>query len=230
MRAAVIVFPGSNCDTDTHHVLAQVLGIHTDFVWYTSSSLDNYNLIVLPGGFSYGDYLRTGAMAAHAPVLEAVRNEARRGVPVIGICNGFQILLEAGLLPGAMLPNASMAFRCEWVYLRVEATNTPFSTVASTGQVLQMPIAHGEGNFTADPDTLESLRANNQIVFRYSDAQGDASAASNPNGAVDNIAGICNSKRNILGLMPHPERCTEQALGGVDGRVIWESVLAHASA
>ena len=225
MQAAVIVFPGSNCDTDTHYALRDIMGVDTEFVWHAAPSLDGYDLIVLPGGFSYGDYLRTGAMATHTAVMRAVREKADYGVPVIGICNGFQILLEAGLLPGAMLPNTSVAFRCEWVHVRAETTHTPFTSAASEGQVLRMPIAHGEGNYVTDEQTLADLESNQQVVFRYVDATGKRSPEANPNGSVNNIAGICNLNRNVVGLMPHPERCTEPALGGADGRVLWDSVL-----
>ena len=226
MRAAVIVFPGSNCDTDTHHALNNVMGVKTDLVWHGEASLDGYQLVVLPGGFSYGDYLRTGAMAAHAPVMRAVRRAASRGVPVLGICNGFQILLEAGLLSGAMLPNDVVEFRCEWVHVRVESAHTRFTQAAPTGQVLRMPIAHGEGNYHVSARDLKALQDRDQIVFRYVDAAGNRKSAANPNGSIDNIAGVCNKQRNVVGLMPHPERCTESCLGGVDGRAIWNSALA----
>ncbi len=226
MRAAVIVFPGSNCDADTHYVLNEVMDIPAEFIWHADATLDAYDLIVLPGGFSYGDYLRTGAMAAQARVMRALKEAAERGVPVLGICNGFQILLEAGLLPGAMLWNASVRFQCEWVTLRVESNATPITASAKQGQLLRMPIAHGEGNYFVRPEELQRLREGDQIVFRYADAAGEATPAANPNGSIDNIAGICNEARNVCALMPHPERCAEDVLGSADGRLVWESLLA----
>ena len=230
MRAAVVVFPGSNCDTDTSYVLGQVAGMDAQLVWHTETDLAGHDLIVLPGGFSHGDYLRTGAVAAHAPVMAAVRAAARRGVPILGICNGFQVLLEAGLLPGAMLPNAGVDFRCEWVHLRVETATTPFTRSAENGRVLRLPIAHGEGNYHAAPDLAARLADEDRIVFRYSGADGSRDAAANPNGSVDDIAGICNEARNVVGLMPHPERASEPDLGSADGRVIWDSLLSMAAA
>ncbi len=226
MRAAVVVFPGSNCDADALHVLNEVAGIKADFVWHTETDLDGYDLIVLPGGFSYGDYLRSGAVAAVAPVMGAVTRVAARGVAVLGICNGFQVLLESGLLPGAMLHNAGIDFRCEWVYLRVERTRTPVTGRCATGDVLRLPIAHGEGNYQASPDLLARLHDEDRVVFRYSDAGGTVTRAANPNGSVANIAGICNQAGNVVGLMPHPERASEAELGSTDGRVFWESLLA----
>jgi phosphoribosylformylglycinamidine synthase subunit PurQ / glutaminase len=226
MRAAVVVFPGSNCDRDAQHVLSEVVGIETDLVWHAERDLSAFGLIVLPGGFSHGDYLRTGAIASRAPIIEAVRTAAGRGVPVLGICNGFQVLLEAGLLPGAMLRNVGLTFRCEWVHLRVDDTQTPFTRLASAGQVLRLPIAHGEGNYFAPAELVARLEAEGRIVFRYCDAAGAVVPEANPNGSVAAIAGICSQQRNVVGLMPHPERASEPELGSVDGRVFWESVLA----
>ena len=230
MIAAVVVFPGSNCDADTLHVLSNVAGMYARYAWHADSTLDDVDLVVLPGGFSHGDYLRTGAMAARAPVMTAVRDHAARGRPVLGICNGFQILLEAGLLPGAMLLNDSTQFRCEWTHLRVESTQTPCTSAAGNGQVLRLPIAHAEGNYVVDPDGLAQLHDQDRVVFRYVSPDGERSADANPNGAVDDIAGICNAGRNVVGMMPHPERASEAALGGEDGRAIWDSLLAAAGA
>ena len=226
MRAAVIVFPGSNCDADTHHALNEVVGGRADYVWHRDTSLDGYDVVVLPGGFSYGDYLRTGAMAAHSPIMSAVRAAAGRGVPTLGICNGFQILLEAGLLPGAMLRNTSLRFQCEWVHIRVETANTPFTADTDRGQVLRVPIAHGEGNYFASSEELSRLRDDDRIVFRYVDAAGHRVPEANPNGSVDDIAGVCNEARNVVGLMPHPERCSEDVLGSTSGLAIWRSLLS----
>lgn len=230
MRAAVVVFPGSNCDRDTEHVLRHVMGIATDLVWHSEADLAAYDLVVLPGGFSHGDYLRTGAIAATAPVMAGVRAAAGRGVPVLGICNGFQTLLEAGLLPGAMLPNAGASFRCEWVHLRVERTDTPFTSASAVGDVLRLPIAHGDGNYHAPPEILARLEDEGRVVFRYADATGRVVPEANPNGSVAGIAGISGTRRNVVGLMPHPERASEADLGSEDGRVIWDSLLATAGA
>ncbi len=230
MRAAVVVFPGSNCDADAHHVLNEVAGIPTEYVWHTETDLAGFDAIVLPGGFSHGDYLRSGAVAAVAPVMSAVRDAAARGVPVIGICNGFQVLLESGLLPGAMLHNAGLAFRCEWVDLRVESTATAFTGAATVGDVLRLPIAHGEGNYFAEPDLLARLQDADRVVFRYCEPDGSVTPEANPNGSVDGIAGICNEGRNVVGLMPHPERASEPDLGSADGRVFWDSLLSLVTA
>jgi phosphoribosylformylglycinamidine synthase len=230
MRAAVVVFPGSNCDADTHHVLSEVAGIETDYVWHGRSELAGYDAIVLPGGFSHGDYLRSGAVAAQAPVMSAVRSAARRGVPVLGICNGFQVLLESGLLPGAMLHNAGVHFRCGWVHLRLDSAGTAFTAAGSVGDVLRLPIAHGEGNYHAPPDVLARLEDEERIVLRYCEADGAVTPAANPNGSVAGIAGICNEAGNVVGLMPHPERASEPDLGGTDGRVFWDSLLTVVAA
>jgi phosphoribosylformylglycinamidine synthase subunit PurQ / glutaminase len=225
MKFAVVVFPGSNCDHDAYHAVKHVLGEEAEFVWHKNTSLGAADAVILPGGFAHGDYLRTGAIARFSPIMQAVTAFATAGGPVIGICNGFQVLLEAGLLPGAMLRNRSLHFRCEYVHVRVEQTDTAFTRSCRRGQVLRMPIAHGEGNYYAEPDVLERLERNGQIVFRYVNAAGDASDESNPNGSIHNIAGITNEARNVVGLMPHPERACELALGSADGRALFESVI-----
>lgn len=225
MRFGVLVFPGSNCDHDCYHAVKHVLGLQAEFVWHKETQVEGFDCLILPGGFSYGDYLRTGAIARFSPVMGAVEKFARTGGLVLGICNGFQILLEAGLLPGAMLRNRSLSFLCQDVHLRLDATDTPFTRLGYPGQILRMPIAHGEGNYYADPDTLADLEANDQVVFRYCTATGKTSEEANPNGSLSHIAGICNPERNILGMMPHPERCCEAILGNEDGRFIFESLL-----
>jgi len=225
MKFAVIVFPGSNCDQDAYHAATVVLGQQAELIWHKDTDLKGADAVVLPGGFAHGDYLRTGAMARFSPVMREVRAFADRGGPVIGICNGFQVLLEAGLLPGAMLRNRELKYRCEFVNVRVEQTDTPFTGGARAGQVLRIPIGHGEGNYYAPPDVLEKLEANRQVVFRYSAPDGTISDESNPNGSLHAIAGICNERRNVVGMMPHPERACEPALGGTDGLVILESIV-----
>ena len=225
MKFAVVVFPGSNCDHDAYHVVKHVLGQEAEFVWHKNTSLGAADAVILPGGFAHGDYLRTGAIARFSPIMQAVTAFAAAGAPVIGICNGFQVLLEAGLLPGAMLRNRSLHFRCEYVHVRVEQTDSAFTSGCRPGQVLRMPIAHGEGNYYAEPDVLERLEQNRQIVFRYVNAAGEETDASNPNGSIHNIAGITNEARNVVGLMPHPERACELALGSADGRLLFESVI-----
>jgi len=224
MKFGVIVFPGSNCDHDAYHAVGTVLGQPVDFIWHQSEQVDAYDAVILPGGFAYGDYLRTGAIARFSPVMGAVERFARRGGLVLGVCNGFQILLEAGLLPGAMLRNQGLRFICRHVYVRVETTRTPFTAAARPDQVLKIPIAHAEGNYFCDAATLAELERNDQIVFRYTSPDGREDPASNPNGSLANIAGISNREGNVLGLMPHPERASEAALGSADGLVIFRSM------
>jgi len=226
MRFAIVVFPGSNCDHDAYHAATHVLGQDADFIWHKEASLNGADAVVLPGGFSHGDYLRTGAIARFSPVMRAVAEFARAGGPVLGICNGFQILLETGLLPGAMLRNRDLKFHCGHVHVRVEQTDTPFTRQAARGQVLRLPIAHGEGNYYAEPDVLQTLESEGRVVFRYCSPDGAITEAANPNGSAGNIAGICNDARNVVGLMPHPERACEAVLGSADGLVLFESVLA----
>jgi phosphoribosylformylglycinamidine synthase I len=230
MRWAVVRFPGSNCDQDAFHVLKNVLGQEVEYVWHKETSLGGAEAVVLPGGFSYGDYLRTGAIARFSPIMEAVKGAAAEGRTVMGICNGFQILCEAGLLPGVLIRNNNLHFRCETVTVRVENDSSRFTRGLKAGQVLRLPIAHGEGNFVADPQTLDALFANQQVLFTYSDAQGGASEAANPNGSARHIAGITNEAGNVLGLMPHPERAAESILGSADGLRIFESVLSAKAA
>lgn len=227
MKACVIVFPGSNCDRDAHHALSQVAGFETDFVWHTETDLDAYDSIMIPGGFSYGDYLRSGAVARFAAAMESVQTAAARGVPIIGVCNGFQILLEAGLLPGAMLRNDSLDFRHDWVGLRTERTDTMFTGGCEHNQILRMPIAHGEGNYYAEPETIDRLEGEGRVLFRYCDDDGNVTSEANPNGSINSIAGILNEAGNVLGMMPHPERASEVLLGGEDGGFIWNSLVAH---
>ena len=230
MKFGVIVFPGSNCDHDAYHVISKHVGQPVDFVWHRDSDLSAFDAVILPGGFSYGDYLRAGALASFSPVMAAVKEFAARGGLVLGICNGFQILCEAGLLPGALIRNRDLHFRCEHVNVRVETTETPFTHGLSAGQVLSLPIAHAEGNYVCDDETLDELRREDRIVFRYCDESGAATPESNPNGARENIAGICSRGRNVLGLMPHPERACEDLLGSADGRDIFRSLAATLAA
>jgi len=225
LRFAVIVFPGTNCDRDTHHVLTSVLKQEADLVWHHETELSSYDCLVLPGGFAHGDHLRAGAIARFSPVMSAVARFAASGRPIIGICNGFQVLLEAGLLPGAMLPNAGRQFRCEWVSVRVESNRSSFLSATAPGDVLRLPIAHGEGRYFASDSTLSELQARDQIALRYCDADGAVDDASNPNGSLQGIAGVTNREGNVLGLMPHPERASEPELGSVDGRTMFESIL-----
>jgi phosphoribosylformylglycinamidine synthase len=226
MNASVIVFPGSNCDRDVKVALEAVTGAPVNMVWHGDAAVPASDVIVLPGGFAYGDYLRTGAMAAHSPIMRDVVAKAKAGTPVLGICNGFQVLCEAGLLPGVLMRNASLKFVCRDVHLQVERTDTPFTGRYRQGEVIRIPVAHGDGNYFADPQTLDALESEGRVVFRYVDADGRATAAANPNGSQRNIAGICDARRRILGMMPHPERLFEPLLGGCDGRKLFESLLA----
>lgn len=233
MRFAVIVFPGSNCDHDAYHAAKHVLGHEAEFIWHKDTSLKGADVVILPGGFSHGDYLRTGAIARFSPVMSSVAEFASKGGPLLGICNGFQVLCEAHLLPGALLRNRDLKFHCEHVSVRVEQTDTPFTASTTRGQVLSLPIAHGEGNYFADPETIAALESTGRVVFRYCNALGQITDAANPNGSVNSIAGICSERRNVVGLMPHPERACESPLGSKDGLVLFESVihaLSHAGA
>ena len=226
MKFGVVVFPGSNCDHDAYHVISKHVGQPVSFIWHKETDLTGYDAIIIPGGFSYGDYLRAGALARFSPVMASIKEFAARGGFVLGICNGFQILCEAGLLPGALIRNRDLHFVCAHIQLRVETTDTPFTNELQRGARLRLPIAHAEGNYVCDDATLAELQREDRIVFRYCDADGDPTDAANPNGARDNIAGICNRARNVMGLMPHPERACEDLLGSADGRGIFHSLTA----
>jgi phosphoribosylformylglycinamidine synthase len=225
MKFGVVVFPGSNCDHDAHHVIGRVTGQPVEFLWHQDETLNNVDAVILPGGFAYGDYLRTGAIARFSPVMKSVARFAGEGGLVLGICNGFQILCEAGLLPGAMLRNKGLRYVCKHVHLRTEQTDTPFTAACAPGQVLRIPVGHGEGNYFCDAATLAELERHRQIVFRYVEPDGRESPEANPNGAMANIAGICNRQRNVLGMMPHPERASERELGGTDGVAVFRSMV-----
>jgi len=225
MKFGVVVFPGSNCDHDAWYALGEIFHQPVEFLWHQSEEVNGFDAILLPGGFSFGDYLRTGAIARFSPVMRAVEKFARGGGLVLGICNGFQILCEAGLLPGVLQRNAGMRFVCRQVHIRVENADTPFTASAKPGQVLQIPIAHGDGNYFCDQATLSDLDRNHQIVFRYTTPDGREDAAANPNGSLANVAGVCNREGNVMGLMPHPERAVEAALGSADGLVIFRSLI-----
>ena len=225
MKFGVVVFPGSNCDHDAFHAVAKVLHQPAEFVWHQSEDLLGSDALILPGGFAHGDYLRTGAIARFSPVMKSVAKFAKAGGPVLGICNGFQILLEAGLLPGAVMRNAGLRYICRHVHIRVEETDTPFTGAAQKGQVLKIPIAHNDGNYTLDEAALSELEKNHQVLFRYTTPDGKNDAAGNPNGSLHNIAGVCNRARNVAGLMPHPERAAESVLDSADGLVIFNSMI-----
>ncbi|HWD17704.1 MAG TPA: phosphoribosylformylglycinamidine synthase subunit PurQ [Verrucomicrobiae bacterium] len=230
MNFAVLQFPASNCDQDALHAVVGVLGQQGRLVWHKEESLAGFDAVIIPGGFSYGDYLRTGAMARFSPIMQPVQKFAAEGKPVLGICNGFQILCEAGLLPGALVRNRSLQFRCEHVFVKTVANDSPFTAQIPADKLLRVPIAHGEGCYFADEATLEKLKANGQVLWQYVNAQGEATEQSNPNGSLSNIAGICNEARNVAGLMPHPERACEPVLGSADGRLIFESLLGWMTA
>ncbi len=225
MKIGVVVFPGSNCDHDAFHAIGEVLHQPVEFIWHQSRDLTNFDAVILPGGFSYGDYLRTGAIARFSPVMRAIEQFARAGGPVLGICNGFQILCEAGLLPGALMRNTGLHFICRHVHVRVETTATPFTSAAAAGQMLRLPIAHADGNYVCEPAALAELKRNDQIVFRYCTPDGRIEPAANPNGSLEAIAGITNREHNVVGLMPHPERAVEAALGSTDGLVVLRSLI-----
>lgn len=225
MKFGVIQFPGSTCDYDCFYALRDVLKVQVDFVWHRETNLESYNCIILPGGFSYGDYLRVGAIARFSPIMKAVKKYSDDGGLVLGICNGFQILLEAGLLPGVLIKNNCLHFLCRYLYLKVENNSTPYTHLCEKEQVLKIPIAHGEGNYYVDKNTLRELIKNNQIVLRYCDAKREITPEANPNGSIYNIAAVCNKGGNVLGMMPHPERCVEDCLGSSDGKYIFNSIL-----
>lgn len=227
LKFGIIVFPGSNCDHDCYHTVKHVLGQDAEFVWHEETDLSGFDCIIVPGGFSYGDYLRTGSIASLSPIMKSVSDYASAGGAVIGICNGFQVLVEAGLLPGSLIKNASLKFICKWVNLRLENNDTLFTSDMKKGDVLRIPVAHGEGNYFCTAEDLKELQDNSQIIFRYSGPSGEVRDEYNPNGSLDNIAGISNKEGNVLGMMPHPERCSEGIMGGEDGRAIFESLISN---
>ena len=230
MKFGIVTFPGSNCDYDAYHAVVDAIGEEGVYLWHKSHDLEGSDVVILPGGFSYGDYLRAGAIARFSPIMQEVVAHARRGGPVLAVCNGFQIACEAGLLPGALLRNESLCFVSKPVRIRVENVDTLFTHRYADGQILRIPIAHGEGRYTADAETLDRLEGDGRVVFRYVDAMGDATAAGNPNGSMRNIAGIVNEQGNVLGMMPHPERAVDSLLGSNDGLPLFESILARVTA
>ncbi len=225
MKFGVVIFPGSNCEQDCYYAIQSVLQQPVEYIWHQDTTVKGFDAVVLPGGFAYGDYLRTGALAKFSPVMRAVADFAKKGGIVIGICNGFQILTEAGMLPGALLRNVGLKYLCKFEYLRTETVDTPFTNLMTKGQLLHIPIGHGEGNFFADSETLKRIEDQDQVVFRYADAHGHVTPEANPNGSLNNIAGIVNDQRNVLGMMPHPDRAYESILGSADGRWIFESMV-----
>jgi len=225
MKCGVVVFPGSNCDHDCYHILKHVFGLETRWIWHKEEELGDLDLLVLPGGFSYGDYLRAGAIARFSPIMKPVVKFASTGGRVLGICNGFQILVEAGLLPGALIRNRSQKFICKALHVRVENTRTPFTSRCGEGAVLKIPIAHAEGNYFVPPETLRRMEDNRQVIFRYCDAEGRVTPEANPNGSVDNIAGVANEEKNVMGLMPHPERCADPLWPDLDGQRVFKSLM-----
>ncbi|MYC30958.1 MAG: phosphoribosylformylglycinamidine synthase subunit PurQ [Chloroflexi bacterium] len=225
MRFGILVFPGTWSDTDCHHQVSDVLGQEAVYIWHRDTALDGIDCVILPGGFSYGDYLRAGAIARFSPVMEALRAYVESGGLAVGICNGFQVLCEAGLLPGVLMRNSHLEYRCQWTNLRTERTDSPFTELCQPGQSLRIPVSHGEGNYFADKDTLDRLESNGQVLFRYCDDSGRITEPANPNGSARNIAGIINDKGNVLGMMPHPERSCEELLGSADGNLIFSSII-----
>ena len=223
----MVVFPGSNCDHDTYYVCKDILAQECVYLWHKDHNLKNVDCVILPGGFSYGDYLRSGAIAKFSPLMQEIQNFAYKGGLVLGICNGFQVLLELGLLPGAMLRNKNLKFLCEHVHIKIENPQTPFTNIGKKGQLLKIPIAHFDGNYFAPPETIEKIKRDGQIVFRYADAEGRITEEADVNGSIENIAGLTNEKRNVLGMMPHPERASESLLGSEDGGIIFESIIHH---
>lgn len=229
MKCGIVVFPGSNCDHDCYHILKHVFGLDTQWIWHKDEVLGNFDLVVLPGGFSYGDYLRSGAIARFSPIMKAVVDHANRGGRVLGICNGFQILVEAGLLPGALMRNNSQKFICKSVFVRVENTHTPFTNQCVERPVLKIPIAHADGNYFVDTETLKRMKDQGQIVLRYCGPNGEITDESNPNGSMENIAGVANEKKNVMGMMPHPERCADPLWPNLDGQYVFKSLIHSAS-
>src|SRR5213594_2472852 len=225
MKFGVVIFPGSNCEQDCYYAIRSLLEQPVEYIWHQDTSVKGFDAIILPGGFAYGDYLRTGALARFSPVMTAIADYSKKGGLVFGICNGFQILTEARLLPGALLRNVGLKYLCKFVYLRTESDATPYTNLMMKGQLLRIPIGHGEGNFFADPETLKRIEDQDQVVFRYADARGRVTPATNPNGSLNNIAGIVNQERNVLGMMPHPDRAYESILGSTDGKLIFESMV-----